>query len=95
MTEDRPGTLVCACTADGRIVLNAPHDFEDNRIEAARQQKARAASRYIGQEYDCGKRRSCATCIHQTPIGTQAPAHCAGCIVLGTCTKWEGKKNNA
>ena len=89
MSDGRPGTLVCACTADGRIVLHAPYDFEDNRIGAARQEKARAASRYIRQEHDCGRQRSCATCIHQTPIGAQAPAQCAGCIVLGACTKWQ------
>lgn len=39
--------------------------------------------------YDCGKGRSCATCIHHTAIGEEIPAACAGCIVGGMCTKWE------
>lgn len=39
--------------------------------------------------FDCGKGKSCATCIHRTAIGEAIPAACAGCIVGGECTKWE------
>lgn len=39
MKEDRPGTLVCVCGADGRILLNAPYDSEDCRIEQSRRRR--------------------------------------------------------
>ena len=39
MSDGRTGTLVCACTADGKIVLHAPYDFEENRIVQARQKR--------------------------------------------------------
>ena len=39
--------------------------------------------------YDCGKAKSCATCLHQTRIGARIPSACAGCIQAGACTKWE------
>ena len=40
MKEDRPGTLVCVCAADGRILLNAPYDSEDCRIAKAESSEA-------------------------------------------------------
>lgn len=42
------------------------------------------------------KRRSCATCRHNTPIADPIPSACADCIILGECTRWEdagGKEN--
>lgn len=45
--------------------------------------------------YDCGKIRSCATCLHKTPIGAQAPSACAGCIKGGACTRWEALRIEA
>lgn len=35
-------------------------------------------------------KRSCATCMHHTPIGARLPSACAGCIKGGTLTRWEG-----
>jgi len=42
MKEDRPGTLVCVCAADGRILLNAPYDSEDCRVMTRRQKRTSA-----------------------------------------------------
>lgn len=36
MKEDRPGVLVCACRADGKIVLNAPYNSEDCWLKSRR-----------------------------------------------------------
>ena len=40
-------------------------------------------------------RKACGTCLHNTPIGGKIPAHCAGCINLGECTKWEALRLEA
>lgn len=45
MKEDRPGTLVCVCAADGRILLNAPYDSEDCRVMTRRQKRISAPGR--------------------------------------------------
>lgn len=45
MKEDRPGTLVCVCAADGRILLNAPYDSEDCRVMTRRQKRISATGR--------------------------------------------------
>ena len=39
MEDDRPGALVCVCSAPGRILMHAPYAAEDCRIAAARQRK--------------------------------------------------------
>lgn len=43
MKEDRPGTLVCVCAADGRILLNALYDSEDRRIAESRKRRGISA----------------------------------------------------
>ena len=53
MKEDRPGTLVCVCAADGRILLNAPYDSEDCRIAESRKRRGISAT---GQASNSGER---------------------------------------
>lgn len=39
MKEDRSGVLVCACRADGKIVLNDPYACEDVYIQDKRERR--------------------------------------------------------
>lgn len=45
MKEDRPGVLVCACRADGKIVLNDPYACEDTYIQMCRAKRISARGR--------------------------------------------------
>ena len=45
MGDGRPGVLVCACRADGRIVYSAPYDSEDVRIQTRRARRITALDR--------------------------------------------------
>ena len=45
MKDTRPGTLVCVCDADGRILLNAPYDCEDVQIAERRKRRISATGR--------------------------------------------------
>ena len=39
MEDDRPGVLVCVCSASGRILMHAPYAAEEYRIASARARK--------------------------------------------------------
>lgn len=52
MKDDRPGTLVCACREDGKIVLHAPYDCEDVLIMAKREKRAQQKKRKTEENGD-------------------------------------------